>query len=178
MAAASGLDKFRFIDDLAKMDPDQAASEARSVASSGALTNSNGNDQTAQNSPNSPNSATAAAAAAAAASRLLSLQRDLSGGQVNSPMDFLKQLEASSRGGRGGFDRLMSLVGFGFPGLMPPLAPLQNPETLKSAELDVEAIASAHLAATEKQIQEGKFLSCNHSRVLAPRSKHYRLSVG
>ena len=56
MAAASGLDKFRFIDDLAKVDPDQTASEARSVASSGPiLANTNGNnDQTAQNSPNSP----------------------------------------------------------------------------------------------------------------------------
>ena len=94
-------------------------------------------------------------AAAAAASRLLSLQRDL-GGQVSSPMVFLKQLEASSRGGRGGFDRLMSLAGFGFPGLIPPLAPLQTPESLKSAELDVEAIASAQLAATEKQLQQGK----------------------
>ena len=158
MAAASGLDKFRFIDDLAKVDPDQTASEARSVASSGPiLANTNGNnDQTAQNSPNSPNSAAAAAAAAAAASRLLSLQRDLSGGQVGSPMDFLKQLEASSRGGRGGFDRLMSLAGFGFPGLMPPLTPLQTPESLKSAELDVDAIASAQLAATEKHLQRGK----------------------
>ena len=159
MAAASGLDKFRFIDDLAKVDPDQTASEARSVASSGPiLANTNGNnDQTAQNSPSSPNSAATAAAAAAAASRLLSLQRDLSGGQVGSPMDFLKQLEASSRGGRGGFDRLMSLAGFGFPGLMPPLTPLQTPEAFKSAELDVDAISSAQLAATEKHLQRGKF---------------------
>ena len=156
MAAASGLDKFRFIDDLAKVDPDQAASEARSVvASSGPLNNTNGNDQAAPDLATSPNPSAAAAAAAAAASRLLSLQRDLSG-QLSSPMDFLKQLEASSRGGRGGFDRLMSLAGFGFPGLMPPLAPLQTPESLKSAELDVDAIASAQLAATEKQLQRGK----------------------
>merc|ERR1711879_677220 len=119
MAAASGLDKFRFVDtDLSKLD------EASSP-------NSENNSQ--KSSENSQTNATAAAAAAAAASRLLSLQRDLG----SNPMDFLKQLEASNRN-RGRFDRLMSLAGFGFPGLpgLPPLAPLNPDIELKSVAED------------------------------------------
>ena len=122
MAAASGLDKFRFVDtDLSKLDNEQASSP-----------NSENNSQkSSENS--SQNQATAAAAAAAAASRLLSLQRDLG----SNPMDFLKQLEASNRN-RGGFDRLMSLAGFGFPGLpgLPPLAPLNPDLELKNTSED------------------------------------------
>ena len=121
MAAASGLDKFRYVDELAKLE---------------AETNGNTSDNTqadrkASGSPpdHTPANATAAAAAAAAAAtRLLSLQRDFSGSTGNSPMDFLRQLEASSRN-CGGLDRLVSLASFNFPGLnaLPPLTPINPP---------------------------------------------------
>ena len=163
MAAASGLDKFRFMDDLAKLDPELASNLAN-------RTNNGTNENPA--SPNSGQNLTAsghnaaaaaAAAAAATATRLLSLQRDLSG-PASSPMDFLKQLEASSRN-RGGFDRLMSLAGFGFPGLtaagLPPLTPLSPPtsgpqsgpenELLKSPTEDSDVL-DARLQTSEKQL--------------------------
>jgi hypothetical protein len=118
MAAASGLDKFRFVDDLSRLD---------STTSSEAAVNVNGNqaiDRIPTSSPSCPNTANAAAAAAAAASRLLSLQRDL-GCSMASPADFLRHFEATSRS-NAGFDRLASLASFGFPGLtgLPPLTPL------------------------------------------------------
>ena len=119
MAAASGLDKFRFVDDLAKIE-----AETNGTAETQTDRKPNGSP------PDTPeaNASAAAAAAAAAASRLLSLQRDF-GGSTGSPMDFLRQLEASSRN-CGGFDRLVSLAGFNFPGLtgLPPLTPI-NPSS-------------------------------------------------
>ena len=130
MAAASGLDKFRFVDtDLSKLDTEGSPPPPNNTGDN--------NSHHAKNNLNQENSqpnAAAAAAAAAAASRLLSLQRDLGTG---NPMDFLKQLEASNRN-RGGFDRLMSLAGFGFPGLpgLPPLAPLNPDLELKSTSED------------------------------------------
>ena len=120
MAAASGLDKFRFMDDLAKLDASAENASTGATAENGTRT-----AEQRSGSPNAaPNTAAAAAAAAAAASRLLNLQRDLGG---SSPMDFLRQLEASNRG-RAGFDRLVSLASFGFPGLagLPPLTPLTS----------------------------------------------------
>lgn len=125
---ATGLEKFSY--DLAtKLEAESASNTQNSQ-------NSTVENSTVQSSENSQASqAAAAAAAAAAASRLLSLQRDL-GAPVSSPMDFLKQLEASTRG-RGGFDRLLNLAGFGFPGVLPPLTPIsadgQGPD-LKSED--------------------------------------------
>ena len=131
MAAASGLDKFRFVDtDLSKLDTEGSPPPPNNTGDNNSHHAKNHN----LNQENSQPNAAAAAAAAAAASRLLSLQRDLGTG---NPMDFLKQLEASNRN-RGGFDRLMSLAGFGFPGLpgLPPLAPLNPDLELKSTSED------------------------------------------
>ena len=118
MAAASGLDKFRFVDDLAKLEAETNGSDTQT------------DRKPSGSPPGTPSNATAAAAAAAAAaSRLLSLQRDFGGGSATgSPMDFLRQLEASSRN-CGGLDRLVSLASFNFPGLtgLPPLTPINPP---------------------------------------------------
>ena len=174
MAAASGLDKFRFVDDLAKLDPDAASAAAMAAAAAAAAAAAsnavNGNEQVSERRPSAlPSSNTAAAAAAAAAaSRLLSLQRDLGGGPAASPMDFLKQLEASSRGsGRGGFDRLMSLAGFGFPGLtgLPPLTSLHAPPSddrdlqLHDKEEDTTVDHRSHrLSPESSSVKRGKSL--------------------
>ena len=142
MAAASGLDKFRFVDtDLSKLEENGSpeGSNSGTTNNTGDSVNQIKNNCNQENSQ--PNAAAAATAAAAAASRLLSLQRDL-GCNVSNPMDFLKQLEASNRNNRGGFDRLMSLAGFGFPGLpgLPPLAPLVNPDLELSKSVDQDRL--------------------------------------
>ena len=118
MAAASGLDKFRYVDELAKLE-----------AETNGTSDTQADRKASGSPPDTPTNATAAAAAAAAAAtRLLSLQRDFSGSTGNSPMDFLRQLEASSRN-CGGLDRLVSLASFNFPGLnaLPPLTPINPP---------------------------------------------------
>ena len=140
MAAASGLDKFRFMDELsAKLDADSAGKNNDDPVN----VHVNGSTDTPYEVGSNPASGRAdspdvevAAAAASAASRLFSLHRDLATSMA-SPADILRHLEATARagsGGRGGdgnlpgIDRLTSLAAFGFPGLgnMPPLAPITS----------------------------------------------------
>ena len=143
MAAASGLDKFRFVDtDLSKLDENGSPEGSNSGTNNTGDVNQIKNNNQENSQPNATSAAAAAAAAAATASRLLSLQRDLGCNVSNNPMDFLKQLEASNRNNRGGFDRLMSLAGFGFPGLpgLPPLAPLVNPDLELNKTVDQDRL--------------------------------------
>lgn len=143
MATASGLDKFRVMDDIAKLDLDLTQSRAKSAENTENNTPNPGVNLSPEGQ-NAPDPTAVNFAAAAAASRLLSLQRDL-GNPLGSPLDFIKQLDASNRG-RGGFDRLMSLAGFGFPGFagLPPLNPLSPPNPSGPAGHENELVKGGH----------------------------------
>ena len=146
MAAASGLDKFRFMDEIgAKLDSADGNGSKNNPGGGGGPggdpVHVNGNSDNGHEGRNgsTPDPMTdspdieAAAAASLAASRLFSLHRELANNSMTSPADILRHLEASARSNRSGcvlpgIDRLASLAGFGFPGLagLPALTPLSS----------------------------------------------------